>query len=95
MARRRGLVRSAARTMGRTALIAGTATAVSGRVATRQQQKFAQKHPPQAAPLPEPAGAGYVEEDMVSKLQHLTDLRAAGALTDKEFVAAKTRVLQR
>lgn len=94
MARRRGIVRSVARTMGRTAAIAGTATAVSGHVARRQQQKFAKNHRPQAAPLPAPAGAGYVEEDMVGKLQHLADLRSAGALTDKEFAAAKTKVLR-
>jgi hypothetical protein len=41
MVRRCGLIRSVARTAGRTAVIAGTATAVSGRVAARQQQKGA------------------------------------------------------
>ena len=87
-------LRSLARTAGRTAVIAGTATAVSGRVAHRQHQKFAPNHQPQTAAMPAPAGVGYVEEDMVAKLQHLADLRASGALTEKEFAAAKTRILQ-
>ena len=94
MVRRRGLVRSAARTAGRTAVIAGTATAVSGRVAHAQHQKFAQHHQPQVQPdVVQPAHV-VGGHDMVGQLQQLADLRASGALTDKEFVAAKAKLLQ-
>lgn len=96
MARRRGLIRSAARTAGRTALIAGTATAVSGRVANRQREALARRQEPE----PTHAGPGAFHgpaadgTDLVSRLHQLADLKAMGALTDKEFAAAKTRLLQ-
>jgi len=82
MIRRRGLgiARNAARTAGRTALIAGTATAVTGRVAQRQRRQ------------PEPQTPRH-EPDMVERLQQLADLRASGALSDKEFAAAKAKLL--
>jgi len=91
MARRRGLIRSAARTVGRTALIAGTATAVSGRMANRQKQKWARQD---GATHAVPPSAPSTEVDVVGGLQQLADLRDAGALTDKEFVAAKARLLR-
>lgn len=95
MVQRRGLVRSAARTMGRTALIAGTATAVAGRVANRQQQKHAARD---GAPHPLAANAPAADSqggvDIVGRLQQLADLRTSGALTDKEFAAAKAKLLQ-
>ena len=90
MVRRRGLVRSAARTAGRTAVIAGTATAVAGRVAHRQQEPLGQRHEPPAPATAHPHGAS----DMVGQLQQLADLRDAGALSEKEFAAAKARLLQ-
>ena len=87
-----GLVRMAART----AVVAGTATAVSGRVQRRQaarydeqdQQQYAQQQaqyqqPPPAAP----------EEDATAKLQNLAQLHAQGVLTDEEFAAAKAKIL--
>ena len=88
--RRKGLVRSAARTAGRTALIAGTATSVARRVEDRHNRKVAQRDGPvqgvavQAAP-----GA----PDVVGQLQQLAELKASGALTDKEFSTAKARLL--
>ena len=92
---RRGLMRSAARTVGRTAMIAGTATAVSGRVAQHQHKKFAQNHQPQQMAMAPPPDMGHVGgTDMVGQLQQLADLRAAGALTDKEFAAAKAKLLK-
>jgi len=95
MVRRRGLVRSAARTAGRTALIAGTATAVSGRVAGRQQEKHAAQHVQSHAATPQTQGANNESGgDIVGRLQQLADLRTSGALTEKEFVTAKTRLLQ-
>ena len=93
---RPGLIGTAART----AVIAGTAQATAGAVAARQQRRaedraMAAAPPPvQAAPVqappPTPAAAG---NDLLTQLQQLADLHAQGALTDDEFVAAKTKLL--
>lgn len=91
MVRRRGLVRRAAGTAARTAVIAGTATSVAGRVGRRQQQKFAHDTQPAAAAAQPHHAAG--SDDMVGKLQQLADLKAAGALSDKEFATAKAKLL--
>ena len=95
MVRRRGILRSAARTVGRTALIAGTATAVTGRVATRHWEKHA---PPQPQASGQTHGPGQMSDpasgNIVGHLQQLADLRASGALTDKEFAAAKARLFK-
>lgn len=87
------------RGMARTAVIAGTATAVSGRVARRQNEKwarqeeeqYAQQAPPQqyAAPAAPEAPA----EDPVETLKRLGDLHTQGILTDEEFAAQKAKVL--
>lgn len=80
-----GLVRMAART----AVISGTATAVSGRVAHRQAQKYAgQAAAAPAAPAAAPAG-----DDTSAKLQELANLHAQGILSDEEFAAAKAKAL--
>ena len=83
-----GLVRMAART----AVISGTATAVSGRVAHRQAQAFAAQGgaAPAAAAAAAPAASG---SDDSAKLMELADLHAKGVLTDEEFAAAKARIL--
>lgn len=84
-----GLVRMAART----AVVAGTATAVSGRVARRQAARYAEEdaqqyqQQAQAAPPPEP------EDDSAAQLQNLAQLHSQGVLTDEEFAAAKAKVL--
>jgi hypothetical protein len=95
MRRTRGILGSAARTAGRTALIAGTATAVAGKVAQSQARKHGHQAaaPPAAAVPPEPVHAAHGGDDLVSKLQQLADLRAAGVLTDDEFGAAKRKLL--
>ena len=77
-----GLLRMAART----AVVAGTATAVSGRVQRRQaarwdQQQYAQEAPAQA------------EDDATTQLQNLAALHTQGVLTDDEFAAAKAKIL--
>jgi Short C-terminal domain len=81
-----GLLRMAART----AVVAGTATAVSGRVQRRQaarwEEEDAQQYQ-QEAPPPEQ------EEDATAKLQNLANLHAQGVLTDEEFAAAKAKIL--
>lgn len=85
------------RTVGRTAVIAGTATAVSGRVARRQNQRWAEKEQAQyyeeqqaAAAAPPPAPA--VSSD-TAELQQLAQLHAQGVLTDEEFAAKKAQIL--
>ena len=81
-----GLMRMAART----AVVAGTATAVSGRVAHNQQQKYAaQDAQAQAAAAPAAAPA----DDTTAKLQELANLHAQGILSDEEFAAAKAKAL--
>jgi putative oligomerization/nucleic acid binding protein len=92
MRRGPGLVRG----MARTAVVAGTATAVSGRVARRQQQRWAQQSgeatQQQSAAAPPPPAAP-ASGDVTSQLQELASMHASGALTDDEFEAAKARVL--
>jgi hypothetical protein len=94
--------RPLARTAVNTAVIAGTATAVSGRVARRQQasaqqqaatqQAAAPPPPPAAAPAPAPA-APAVSGDMVEQLTALAGLRDQGILTEEEFTAQKAKIL--
>ena len=81
-----GLVRMAART----AVVAGTATAVSGRVARNQQQKYAAQDA-QAEAAAAPAAAPV--DDTTAKLQELANLHAQGILSDEEFSAAKAKAL--
>ncbi len=81
------------RGMARTAVVAGTATAVSNRVSRRQANRWAEQEAPpqeQYAPPPPPAGGG---EDRVQQLKDLADLKAQGVLTDQEFAAEKARIL--
>ena len=86
------------RGIGRTAVIAGTATAVSNRVSRRQanrwsqqeeqqyaQQQYAQQ---QAAPPAAPA-----QEDPIAKLKELAELKDQGILTQEEFDAQKAKIL--
>lgn len=49
----------------------------------------AQQAPP-AAPTAAPAGPS---DDLMSQLQQLADLKAAGILDDAEFAAAKAKIL--
>ena len=92
-----GLLRMATRT----AVVAGTATAVSGRVARRQANKYDQQQaaaapppqqyeapPQQYAPPPPPP-----EDAQTAKLQQLAQLHTQGILSDEEFAAAKAKEL--
>jgi hypothetical protein len=83
-----GLLRMAART----AVVAGTATAVSGRVARRQAAKYDQQAQPQQAEA-EPAEPAEPEDPETAKLQQLAQLHSQGVLSDEEFAAAKAKVL--
>ena len=92
-----GLLRMAART----AVVAGTATAVSGRVARRQAARYGEPSPygppqEQYAPEPQqyaPEPPAAEEEDDTAQLQKLAALHTQGVLTDEEFAAAKAKIL--
>jgi hypothetical protein len=90
---RPGLIGTAART----AVVVGTAGAVSSRQQERAQQRYAEQQPEQAAApeatAPPPAPAAPEADDLVTQLQRLGGLHAAGTLTDDEFAAAKARLL--
>ena len=83
-----GLLRMAART----AVVAGTATAVSGRVARRQAAKYDQPAEPQYEPAPA-APAAPEQDEQIAKLQDLAQLNKQGVLSDEEFSAAKAKIL--
>jgi Short C-terminal domain len=83
--------------MARTAVVAGTATAVSNRVSRRQANRWAQQEQQQYAqdtyyqqPPPQTAAPA---TDTVSQLKDLAELRSQGVLTDAEFEAQKAKVL--
>ena len=89
-----GLLRGVART----AVVAGTATAVSNRVSRRQanrwagqeQQQYEQQAPPPqqyAQPAPAPAA------DPIEQLKELAQLKEQGVLTPDEFAVQKARIL--
>lgn len=87
-----GLMRMAART----AVVAGTATAVSGRVAHKQATKYDQQAQAQAAAAAPaaPAAAAPSESDaQMEQLQNLAQLHSQGVLSDEEFAAAKAKAL--
>ncbi len=95
-----GLLRGVART----AVVAGTASAVNGRVQRRQAEKFADRDAQiyadraqayqQAAPQPAPVAAAPVAApDPIEQLQKLGELHAQGILTDEEFAAQKAKIL--
>ena len=86
-----GLLRMAART----AVVAGTATAVSGRVQRRQAAKWDQQDQQQYAQEPQYAQEAppEAEDDATAQLQNLAKLHGQGVLTDEEFAAAKAKIL--
>jgi ABC-type xylose transport system substrate-binding protein len=89
-----GLLRMAART----AVVAGTATAVSGRVARRQNERWAADDQAAYDQQMSQQGAYEVqqappEDDKMAQLQNLADLHSQGVLTDEEFAAAKAKIL--
>ena len=96
---RPGLIGMAARTVD----VAGTATAVSGRAARRQQARHEDKaqaeayqdvqQPAAQAPPPPPAPAPAGEDAVITQLQQLADLKNQGVLNEAEFEAQKARIL--
>jgi hypothetical protein len=85
--------RSMARTMGRTAVIAGTATAVSGHVAHRQQARHAQQMAPAPVEPPPTQATAPEKVDVVEELKRFAELRDQGILTEEEFAAQKAKLL--
>src|SRR4029450_9684459 len=104
--------------MARTAVVAGTATAVSNRVSRRQANRWAAKDDQQMAqdeqaakaqaydeqqayaqqqayapPPPPQQAAAPAQDDMLTQLQKLGELKAAGVLTEEEFAAQKAKIL--
>lgn len=81
------------RGMARTAVVAGTATAVSNRVSRRQAERWsAQEQPEQQEVYPQPAPATE-QVDVADQLQKLAQLREQGVLTDQEFATQKAKLL--
>ena len=93
MMRRRPVLR----TVGRTAVIAGTATVVAGGVNRHQQQKYAQQEAAaqQAAPAQEapPVAAAPDSDELINKLKELANLKDQGILTEQEFNDQKAKIL--
>jgi Short C-terminal domain len=93
MMRRRPVMR----TVGRTAVIAGTATVVAGGVNRHQQQKYANQEAAaqQAAPAPaaEPVAAAPDSDELINKLKELANLKDQGILTEAEFDDQKAKIL--
>jgi hypothetical protein len=85
------------RGMARTAVVAGTATAVSNRVSRRQANRWAQQDAygygyQEPAPAPPPAPAAPAA-DPIEQLKQLGALHEQGILTDEEFAAQKAKLL--
>lgn len=100
-----GLLRGVART----AVVAGTASAVNGRVQRRQAAKFAERDAQTAAMrqdayyeqqgVPQQAAPAAAPEAMsaderLAQLERLGGLLSQGVLTQEEFAAEKARILQ-
>jgi hypothetical protein len=88
--------------VARTAVIAGTATAVSNNVSRRQAGRWAAKDQQQyqeqayqepPAPAPAAPAAGSVMDTKLAQLKELGELKAQGILDDAEFEAQKDRIL--
>ena len=89
------------RGLARTAVAAGTWTAVSNRVSRRQAnrwpeqdaQSYQQQYYQQPQPVPQPAASAVPAPDPIAQLKDLADLKANGILTEEEFAAQKARML--
>jgi hypothetical protein len=93
-----GLLRGVART----AVVAGTASAVSGRVHRRQQNKWAQQdtrsvnYDSYAQPSPAytaPPRSGTDTNTKLAQLRELAQLRDSGVLDEAEFELQKSQIL--
>lgn len=88
-----GLLRGVART----AVVAGTASTVAGRVGHRQQKKWAAQDQEAAADQGQPddsapAASGITDEE-IDQLDKLGELKDKGILTQDEFDQKKKQIL--
>jgi hypothetical protein len=93
------------RGIARTAVVAGTATAVAGRVQRHQAQRFAERDAQTAADqqgyYQDDVAQGQVPEqrcapptsEVLDQLKQLGDLKTSGVLTEQEFADQKARIL--
>jgi hypothetical protein len=87
------------RGIARTAVVAGTATAVSNRVSRRQGGRWAAKSAAadeqvtEAAPAPPPPPAGTDTNTKLAQLRELGQLRDSGVVDDAEFELQKSQIL--
>jgi putative oligomerization/nucleic acid binding protein len=89
------------RGMARTAVVAGTATAVSNRVSRRQagrwaaqdQALYTEPAPPAAAPAAVAPPAADDNDRKLEQLKELGELKTQGVLTEEEFAAQKAAIL--
>jgi hypothetical protein len=87
-----GLLRGVART----AVVAGTATAVSNRVSRRQAKRWGYMDEPEQAggyEEPPPPAPAEPAADPIAQLRQLAELKDQGILTEEEFAAQKARIL--
>lgn len=85
---RPSLIGSAARTAGKTALIVGTANAVSG----AQRNRAVTKAISEDASLR--AVDGGLSEEGIARLRQIAEFHQSGILSDDEFAEQKARILQ-
>jgi Short C-terminal domain len=91
------------RGIARTAVVAGTATAVSNRVSRRQAERwqsqgsypYDQPEPAYQEPAPQYAAPPQAPPpaDPIQQLKDLAELKDQGILTEEEFAAQKARIL--
>jgi hypothetical protein len=90
------------RGIARTAVVAGTATAVSNRVSRRQAGRWAQQEAAYAPPPPDaqqgypataPQPSGTDVNTKLAQLRELGQLRDSGVLDDAEFELQKSQIL--
>ena len=84
------------RGMARTAVVAGTATAVSNRVSRRQARRWGYDQPQYAEPEyaePAPPAPAEPAPDPIAQLKQLAALKDQGILTEEEFAAQKAKIL--
>lgn len=88
-----GLLRGVART----AVIAGTASAVNGRVQRRQAERFAERdariYADREQAYADTTAAAPPASDRIEQLRQLGELRTSGVLTDEEFASEKARIM--
>ena len=86
-----GLLRGVART----AVVAGTATAVSNRVSRRQANRWGaqDQYAEPAYDAPPPPAPAAPAADPIQQLKDLAALKEQGVLTDDEFAVQKAKIL--